>query len=61
MYLGGAVGGELMQAMWALNSHPSFYGMSIVPGEVIAKVLGAGPAAWPSRRSCPTHGTRWTR
>jgi branched-chain amino acid transport system substrate-binding protein len=41
MYLGGAVGGELMQALWALNSHPSFYGMSIVPGEVIAQVLGA--------------------
>ncbi|HEX3140097.1 MAG TPA: ABC transporter substrate-binding protein, partial [Rhizobacter sp.] len=40
MYLGGALGGELMKAMWALNSHPAFYGMSIVPGEVIAKVVG---------------------
>jgi ABC-type branched-subunit amino acid transport system substrate-binding protein len=40
MYLGGPLGGELMKATWALNSHPSFYGMSIVPGELIAKVVG---------------------
>lgn len=40
MYLGGALGGELMKATWALGAHPSFYGMSIVPGEVIAKVVG---------------------
>ncbi len=40
MYLGGTVGGELMKAMWAQASHPSFYGMSIVPGEAIAKVVG---------------------
>ncbi|GAB4557301.1 MAG: hypothetical protein Tsb007_16640 [Rhizobacter sp.] len=40
MYLGGPLGGELMKAIWALDSHPSFYGMSIVPGELIAKVVG---------------------
>lgn len=40
MYLGGSVGGEVMKAMWALDSHPSFYGMSIVPGDLVAKVLG---------------------
>jgi branched-chain amino acid transport system substrate-binding protein len=40
MYLGGSLGGELMKAIWALNRHPSFYGMSIVPGELIAKVVG---------------------
>jgi branched-chain amino acid transport system substrate-binding protein len=40
MYLGGALGGEVMKAMWALGSHTSFYGMSIVPGDLIAKALG---------------------
>jgi branched-chain amino acid transport system substrate-binding protein len=40
MYLGGPLGGEVMKAMWALDSHPSFYGMSIVPGDLIAKVVG---------------------
>lgn len=40
MYLGGGVGGEVMKATWAAGGHPSFYGMSIVPGEVIAKVVG---------------------
>ena len=40
MYLGGAVGGNVMKAMWALGQHPSFYGMSIVPGDLIAKVVG---------------------
>jgi branched-chain amino acid transport system substrate-binding protein len=40
MYLGGTLGGELMKATWGLGAHPSFYGMSIVPGEVIAKVVG---------------------
>jgi branched-chain amino acid transport system substrate-binding protein len=41
MYLGGPLGGELMKATWANDSHPMFYGMSIVPGELTAKVLGA--------------------
>lgn len=40
MYLGGALGGELMKATWALGQQPGFYGMSIVPGELIAKVVG---------------------
>lgn len=40
MYLGGALAGELMKATWALGAHPMFYGMSIVPGELTAKVAG---------------------
>ena len=40
MYLGGTLAAELMKAMWALDSRPKFYGMSIVPGEASAKVLG---------------------
>jgi branched-chain amino acid transport system substrate-binding protein len=40
MYLGGTLGGELMKAVWARGRQPQFYGMSIVPGEVIAKVVG---------------------
>jgi ABC-type branched-subunit amino acid transport system substrate-binding protein len=40
MYLGGALGGNLMKAVWALGGRPSFYGLSIVPGELIAKVVG---------------------
>lgn len=40
MYLGGTLGGELMKAAWAQGHHPSFYGMSLVPGDVIAKVVG---------------------
>lgn len=40
MYLGGALPGELMKATWALGRHPMFYGMSIVAGEVTAKVAG---------------------
>ena len=41
MYLGGALAGELMKATWAVDSNPMFYGMSIVPGELTAKVAGA--------------------
>lgn len=40
MYLGGALAGELMKASWAIGSNPMFYGMSIVPGELTAKVAG---------------------
>lgn len=40
MYLGGTLGGELMKAVWARGEQPSFYGMSLVPGDVIAKVAG---------------------
>jgi ABC-type branched-subunit amino acid transport system substrate-binding protein len=32
--------GELMKASWARGAHPMFYGMSIVAGEVTAKVAG---------------------
>ena len=41
MYLGGPLGGEVMKATWALGSNPMFYGMSIVPGELTAKVIGS--------------------
>lgn len=41
MYLGGVLPGELMKASWAIGTHPMFYGMSIVAGEVTAKVAGA--------------------
>jgi ABC-type branched-subunit amino acid transport system substrate-binding protein len=40
MYLSGKQPAELMPAMRAANSSPMFYGMSIVSGEVVAKVLG---------------------
>lgn len=40
MYLGGALPGELMKAYWGLGKSSSFYGMSIVAGEVTAKVAG---------------------
>ncbi len=40
MYLGGRLPADLMTAMRAAGSHPGFYGMSIVSGEVAAKVLG---------------------
>ncbi|MBL8344329.1 MAG: ABC transporter substrate-binding protein [Rubrivivax sp.] len=40
MYLGGVLPGELMKASWALGWYPSFYGMSIVAGEVVFKVAG---------------------
>lgn len=40
MYLGGTLGAEVMKAVWERGSQPKFYGMSIVPGELSAKVLG---------------------
>ena len=40
MYLGGALPGELMKAGWAQGFSPMYYGMSIVAGEVTAKVDG---------------------
>lgn len=40
MYLGGALPGELTKAGWALGFRPMYYGMSIVAGEVTAKVAG---------------------
>jgi ABC-type branched-subunit amino acid transport system substrate-binding protein len=40
MYLGGPVGGNVMKAMWAIGSFPTFYGMSIVPGDLTFQLLG---------------------
>jgi ABC-type branched-subunit amino acid transport system substrate-binding protein len=40
MYLSGRQPADLMPAMRAAGSTPMFYGMSIVSGEVVAKVLG---------------------
>ncbi len=40
MYLGGTLPGQLMKACWAAGTSPMFYGMSIVSGEVVAKVVG---------------------
>ncbi|MDM0037518.1 ABC transporter substrate-binding protein [Variovorax sp. J22G21] len=39
MYLAGTVSGEVIKAMYAAGSKPMFYGMSIVSGEVTAKVV----------------------
>jgi ABC-type branched-subunit amino acid transport system substrate-binding protein len=40
MYLSGKQPADLMPAMRSVDSNPMFYGMSIVSGEVVAKVLG---------------------
>ena len=40
MYLSGKQPADLMPAMRAAGTNPMFYGMSIVSGEVVAKVLG---------------------
>jgi len=40
MYLGGRLPADLMSEMRRADSHAAFYGMSIVSGEVAAKVLG---------------------
>ena len=42
--------------MRAAGASPMFYGMSIVSGEVVAKVLGDQAEAWRSRRWSPTPG-----
>jgi ABC-type branched-subunit amino acid transport system substrate-binding protein len=39
MYLAGTVAGEVIKATYDAGSKPMFYGMSIVPGEVTAKVV----------------------
>lgn len=42
MYLGGTVGGEVMKATAAAGGRSTmFYGMSIVPGDVTAKLVGS--------------------
>lgn len=40
MALGGTLAAGLMQRLWALGSRPAFYGLSDVPGEATAQVLG---------------------
>jgi len=40
MYLGGRLPADLMTALRQAGSHPTFYGMSIVSGEIAAKALG---------------------
>lgn len=40
MYLSGRLAADLMSGMAQAGSHPSFYGMSIVSGEQVAKQLG---------------------
>lgn len=40
MYLSGKLPADLMTALRKARSFPSFYGMSIVSGEVAAKILG---------------------
>jgi len=40
MYLGGNVPGQLINALIDLGGRPMFYGMSIVAGELAAKVAG---------------------
>jgi ABC-type branched-subunit amino acid transport system substrate-binding protein len=39
MYLAGTVAGEVIKATYAAGSKPMFYGMSVVSGEVTAKVV----------------------
>lgn len=41
MYLGGDLPARVMRGHWAAGGNSAFYGMSIVPGEVVAKALGA--------------------
>jgi branched-chain amino acid transport system substrate-binding protein len=41
LYLTAAPAAALVQAVWAEGGAPSFYGMSILAGDVAAKILGA--------------------
>jgi len=41
LFLSGAPAAALMKAVWANGSAPSFYGLSILSGEVTARLLGA--------------------
>lgn len=40
MYLSGRLPADLMTGLQQAGSHPSYYGMSIVSGETVAKLLG---------------------
>jgi branched-chain amino acid transport system substrate-binding protein len=41
MFLGAVPATALMEAVWATQLRPSFYGMSVVGGDEVAKLLGA--------------------
>ena len=41
MFMSGAPAAVLMKAAWAQGASPTFYGMSILSGEVTARLLGA--------------------
>jgi ABC-type branched-subunit amino acid transport system substrate-binding protein len=40
MFISGPPVAELMKTIWAAGSNPSFYGMSVVLGDQVAKALG---------------------
>jgi len=40
MFLSGPPVAELMKTVWATGANPSFYGMSVVAGDQVAKTLG---------------------
>ena len=40
LFLTGAPAAALMKAVWENHASPAFYGMSILPGEVTARLLG---------------------
>lgn len=40
VFVSGPPVAELMKTMWAEGSNPSFYGMSVVAGDLVAKLLG---------------------
>jgi ABC-type branched-subunit amino acid transport system substrate-binding protein len=40
MFLSGSPAAEVMKSVWAQGAAPSFYGMSILAGDVTAKLLG---------------------
>jgi hypothetical protein len=40
MFLGSPLAASLMEDLWAKGAHPTFYGMSIVAGDAVAKKLG---------------------
>ncbi|HSV52373.1 MAG TPA: ABC transporter substrate-binding protein [Burkholderiaceae bacterium] len=40
MALAGPQAPQLMQSIWNMGAGPSFYGLSVVPGDLVAKILG---------------------
>jgi hypothetical protein len=41
LFVGGAPAAQLMRAMGEAGASPSLYGMSVVDGDQVAKVMGA--------------------